>query len=67
MWHIISESPGNVLSLEKNPAFPRLAELSKLHLKLMTFFFQPAGFLTEMLRFFNEISSEISLQLLKLL
>jgi hypothetical protein len=69
MWHIISESPGHVLSLEKNPAWPRLAQLRKLHLKLKNFF-QPAGFFTEMQRFdkkFQRNFSEISLQLLKLL
>jgi hypothetical protein len=69
MWHITFESPGHVLSLEKNPASPRLAQLRKLHLKLKNFF-QPAGFFTEMLRFDKKIHrniSEISLQLLKLL
>jgi hypothetical protein len=69
MWHIISESPGHVLSLEKNPACLRLAQLRKLHLKLKNFF-QPAGFFTEMLRFDKKNQrnfSEISLQLLKLL
>jgi hypothetical protein len=35
---------------KKNPAFLRLAELRKLHLKLLNFF-QPAGFFTKMLRF----------------
>jgi hypothetical protein len=69
MWHIISKSPGHVLSLEKNPASLRLAQLRKLHLKLLNFF-QPAGFFTKMLRFDKKIQrnfSEISLQLLKLL
>jgi hypothetical protein len=46
MWHTISESPGHILSLEINPAWPRLAQLRKLKN-----FFQPAGFFTEMLRF----------------
>jgi hypothetical protein len=61
--------PGHVLSLEKNPACPRLAQLRKLHLKLQNFF-QPATFFTEMLRFDKKNRrnfSEISLQLLKLL
>jgi hypothetical protein len=51
----------------KNPASLRLAELRKLHLKLLNFF-QPAGFFTKMLRFDKKILrnfSEISLQLLK--
>jgi hypothetical protein len=67
MWRIISEGPGHVLSLEKNPASLRLAELRNLHLKLLNFF-QPAGFFTKMLRFDKQIQrnfSEISLQLLK--
>jgi hypothetical protein len=54
---------------KKNPACPRLAQLRKLHLKLLIFF-QPAGFFTEMLRFDKKYLrnfSEISLQLLKLL
>jgi hypothetical protein len=42
--------PGHVLSQEKNPAWPRLAQLRKLHLKLNNFF-QPASFFTEMLGF----------------
>jgi hypothetical protein len=47
---ITFESPDHVLSLGKNPACPRLAQLRKLHLKLLNFF-QPAGFFTKMLRF----------------
>jgi hypothetical protein len=54
-WHITFESPGHVLSLEKNPACPRLAQLRKLHLKLLNFF-QPAGFFTEMLHFDKKIA-----------
>jgi hypothetical protein len=38
-----SESPGHVLSLEKNPACPRLAQLRKLYLLLQNFF-QPASY-----------------------
>jgi hypothetical protein len=68
MRRIISESPGHVLSLEKNPASLRLAELRKLHLKLLNFF-QPAGFFTKMLRFdkkISEISAKFLLATLKI-
>jgi hypothetical protein len=55
MWHINSESPGHVLSLEKNPACPRLAELSWAEQIAVEEFFQPAGFFTKMLRFHKKI------------
>jgi hypothetical protein len=59
----ISESPGHVLSQEKNPACPRLAQLRKLHLKLKKFF-QPAGFFTEMLRFDKKFQRKFQRNLL---
>jgi hypothetical protein len=51
----------------KKSSLPQVAQLRKLHLKLLNFF-EPAGFFTKMLRFENKFQrnfSEISLQLLK--
>jgi hypothetical protein len=66
MWRIISESPGHVLSLEKNPASPSWGNC----IWNCWIYGRPAGFFTKMLRFdkkFQRNFSAISLQLLKLL